>query len=75
MAQFEVAQIANLCCEDAEEAKALIPRYCLLLLLLLFPLVRFFIKLGPYYSLENKVEVPELQEMLSQMLTIKKFQG
>jgi DNA-directed RNA polymerase II subunit RPB4 len=26
MAQFEVAQIANLCCEDAEEAKALIPR-------------------------------------------------
>jgi hypothetical protein len=26
-------------------------------------------------SLENKVEVPELQEMLSQMLTIKKFQG
>ncbi|KAI8645529.1 DNA-directed RNA polymerase II subunit RPB4 [Parasitella parasitica] len=51
MAQFEVAQIANLCCEDAEEAKALIP------------------------SLENKVEVPELQEMLSQMLTIKKFQG
>ncbi|KAK4509174.1 uncharacterized protein ATC70_007524 [Mucor velutinosus] len=51
LAQFEVAQIANLCCEDAEEAKALIP------------------------SLENKVEVPELQEMLSQMLTIKKFQG
>ncbi|GAA5801500.1 hypothetical protein HPULCUR_006948 [Helicostylum pulchrum] len=51
MAQFEVAQIANLCCEDAEEAKALIP------------------------SLENKVEVPELQEMLSQMLTIKKFQS
>lgn len=29
MAQFEVAQIANLCCEDAEEAKALIPRYLL----------------------------------------------
>ncbi|KAI8362733.1 HRDC-like protein [Choanephora cucurbitarum] len=51
LSQFEVAQIANLCCEDAEEAKALIP------------------------SLENKVEAPELQEMLSQMLTIKKFQG
>jgi DNA-directed RNA polymerase II subunit RPB4 len=27
IAQFEVAQLANLCCEDAEEAKALIPRY------------------------------------------------
>lgn len=27
LAQFEVAQLANLCCEDAEEAKALIPRY------------------------------------------------
>ncbi|KAI9322300.1 HRDC-like protein [Dichotomocladium elegans] len=26
MAQFEIAQLANLCCEDAEEAKALIPR-------------------------------------------------
>lgn len=26
LSQFEVAQIANLCCEDAEEAKALIPR-------------------------------------------------
>ncbi|KAI7853015.1 HRDC-like protein [Circinella umbellata] len=26
LAQFEVAQLANLCCEDAEEAKALIPR-------------------------------------------------
>ncbi|KAI9482631.1 HRDC-like protein [Zychaea mexicana] len=26
LAQFEVAQLANLCCEDAEEAKALVPR-------------------------------------------------
>lgn len=24
---FELAQLANLCCEEAEEAKALIPRY------------------------------------------------
>ncbi|KAI8388322.1 HRDC-like protein [Radiomyces spectabilis] len=51
LAQFEVAQIANLCCEDAEEAKALIP------------------------SLANKIEDEPLQEMLNQMLTIKKFQG
>ncbi|KAF7724568.1 RNA polymerase B [Apophysomyces ossiformis] len=51
MAQFEVAQLANLCCEDAEEAKALIP------------------------SLANKVDDEKLQEMLNQMLTIKKFQG
>lgn len=27
LTQFEVAQMANLCCEEAEEAKALIPRY------------------------------------------------
>ncbi|KAI8069723.1 HRDC-like protein [Gongronella butleri] len=27
LSQFEIAQLANLCCEDAEEAKALIPRY------------------------------------------------
>ncbi|KAI7903193.1 HRDC-like protein [Cokeromyces recurvatus] len=26
MSQYEVAQLANLCCEDAEEAKALVPR-------------------------------------------------
>ncbi|EIE87152.1 hypothetical protein RO3G_11863 [Rhizopus delemar RA 99-880] len=26
LTQFEVAQMANLCCEEAEEAKALIPR-------------------------------------------------
>ncbi|KAI8983533.1 HRDC-like protein [Pilobolus umbonatus] len=51
LTQFEIAQIANLCCEDAEEAKALIP------------------SLGP------KLEDEELQMMLSQMLTIKKFQG
>ncbi|KAI9023530.1 HRDC-like protein [Phycomyces nitens] len=51
LAPFEMSQLANLCCEDAEEAKALIP------------------------SLANKVEDDQLQEMLNQMLTIKKFQG
>jgi DNA-directed RNA polymerase II subunit RPB4 len=26
LSQFEIAQLANLCCDDSEEAKALIPR-------------------------------------------------
>lgn len=51
LAQFEVAQLANLCCEDAEEAKALIP------------------------SLAHKVDDDKVQELLNEMLTIKKFQG
>ncbi|ORX57555.1 hypothetical protein DM01DRAFT_1229375 [Hesseltinella vesiculosa] len=51
LTQFEIAQLANLCCEEAEEAKALIP------------------------SLANKMEDEKLQEMLSQIITIKKFQG
>ncbi|KAI8099107.1 HRDC-like protein [Halteromyces radiatus] len=51
LSQFEIAQLANLCCEDAEEAKALIP------------------------SLANKMEDEKLQELLNQMITIRKFQG
>ncbi|KAG2222629.1 hypothetical protein INT45_008293 [Circinella minor] len=51
LAQFEVAQLANLCCEDAEEAKALIP------------------------SLGQKIDDEKVQELLNEMLTIKKFQG
>ncbi|ORZ19057.1 HRDC-like protein [Absidia repens] len=51
LSQFEIAQLANLCCEDAEEAKALIP------------------------SLANKLEDEKLQELLNQMITIRKFQG
>ncbi|CAO3681424.1 unnamed protein product [Umbelopsis ramanniana] len=51
LSQFEIAQLANLCCDDSEEAKALIP------------------------SLHNKIDDDRLQELMNQMLTIKKFQG
>ncbi|ORY99899.1 HRDC-like protein [Syncephalastrum racemosum] len=51
MSQFEAAQLANLVCEDAEEAKALVP------------------------SLTNKISDERVQELLAEMLTIKKFQG
>ncbi|CAM0142998.1 hypothetical protein NQZ79_g356 [Umbelopsis isabellina] len=51
LSHFEIAQLANLCCDDAEEAKALIP------------------------SLHNKIDDDRLQELMNQMLTIKKFQG
>lgn len=70
LAQFEVAQLANLCCEDAEEAKALIPRYIYAL---------FMIKKEYSYrndfSLAHKVDDDKVQELLNEMLTIKKFQG
>ncbi|KAJ1653855.1 RNA polymerase B [Dispira simplex] len=47
---FEIAQLANLCCEEAEEAKTLIP------------------------SLMHKKDDDTLQSLLSEMLTLKKFQ-
>ncbi|KAG2183222.1 hypothetical protein INT43_006226 [Umbelopsis isabellina] len=61
LSHFEIAQLANLCCDDAEEAKALIPRNTN--------------KLVMEHSLHNKIDDDRLQELMNQMLTIKKFQG
>lgn len=68
-AHYEVAQLVNLCCDTAEEAKTLIPRYILLVVLYLI-----FIN---YYdvSLKKKMNDPELEGLLTSMLTYKKYQG
>ncbi|KXN67477.1 hypothetical protein CONCODRAFT_80135 [Conidiobolus coronatus NRRL 28638] len=50
-AHYEVAQLVNLCCDTAEEAKTLIP------------------------SLKKKMNDPELEGLLTSMLTYKKYQG
>lgn len=67
LTQFEVAQMANLCCEEAEEAKALIPRYS-----------RGYSIKSMYShnnSISTKYDDDELQEVLNQMQQIRKFQG
>jgi DNA-directed RNA polymerase II subunit RPB4 len=59
-----VAQIANLCPETAEEAKALIPRFGLDSVEIL----------SPFCSLENKMEDEELDELLKDLHAKKTFQ-
>jgi len=78
---FETAQLANLCCEEAEEAKALIPRYmggglyCFRTFtrrnLCLTISVPFLVYIN---SLANKIDDDTLQNFLNQTLDLKKFQ-
>lgn len=67
LAEFEMAQLANLCPESTEEAKVLIPRY------LNFFQDKFFIFLC-INSLEGKISEEGLQQILDDMINARKFQ-
>ncbi|KAJ9081775.1 RNA polymerase B [Entomophthora muscae] len=51
MQPFEIAQVASLSCEDADEARALVP------------------------SLNKEMEYAELQALLMEVVSVKKFQS